>query len=709
MPEAKENRPEGNGAVHKEASGSGFVSTNFTSDSSLLPEDLDRVQLWDSSGCTNLTELSDITLAEHRSWEIFGDADAGIGPAQYRYELDGRQIDPVSVFHAMKLREQQQQEQEARRLQQQVSAPAGDREFAPTPDMDLLHRAAEKYLTEISDRPEVGLRQIYGELFETIHAFFTLENARRKQAKDAGKGSWPTLTLPKDLPESIMVKVLLARFHIRAINLAAEDDAETALLGIYCDDPSDDRFGLYITKESAIRKLGYQLKTTMTSKAAESLLKTLKDHAPVVFRTGQAIEGKHASDAHLIPVANGIFDHQQQILLPFSPEHVFLRKSPVRYVANAQNPVIPQPDGEPWDVESWIASLSDDEGVEDLLWELLSALMRPGVRWDKAAFLHSTKGNNGKGTFCQLGRNLVGADGHTSIAISKFDGQFALTKLITAQAVITDENPVGAFTKDLSTFKEVITGDVTTMERKYKDPLSIRFQGMTWQCVNDFPKSRDKSASYTRRQLFIPFRKWFGADGVERKWIKHDYISRPEVLEYVLAKALHMTHTELSNPPACQALLAEFQRENDSVLEFWEDHKEEFQWDLLPKTFLYELFIAWLRKTNPGAETPPKLRMFWQRLREILEDSPDWHVPVRPNDPSKVSAVRPAGRMAAAEPLVLYYDLKDWQNGAYSGNDPSRKALPAPLAPNYEGVLRGAAAASAAAPATPTDQITAET
>ena len=81
----------------------------------------------------------------------------------------------------------------------------------------------------------------------------------------------------------------------------------------------------------------------------------------------------------------------------------------MNYNPNAKNPVIHNPDdGTDWDVESWMADLSDDPEIVNVLWKILGAVIRPNVAWGKAAWLYSESGNNGKGTLCQLMRALCG-------------------------------------------------------------------------------------------------------------------------------------------------------------------------------------------------------------------------------------------------------------------------------------------------------------
>jgi putative DNA primase/helicase len=555
--------------------------------------------------------------------------------------------------------------------------------FVPTSTETLTERAITAVLASIIDDDSITPSEIRDALLQRINAELDLENRGRKDFYSPS----PQLFKIHALDEMTVARVLLARQRIVAISLTGAHAAEDALLSMYCDMGADE--GLYLIDDAPIVRLASQLRPSFSSNAIESLLKRMRTHAEVVTKT---------TDPHLIPVANGVFDHDQQILLPFSPAYVFLTKSPVDYDESAQNPLIVAPDGDSWDVETWISDLSDDEGVPELLWETLSAIVRPGVRWNKALFLHSSRGNNGKGTFCELGRGLVGQSGHASIPIANFGKPFALSELVRARAIITDENSVGAFAKDLGDFKSVVTGDTFTLDRKYKNPVSVSFSGTVIQCVNDFPKSRDKSASYSRRQLFVPFRKWFGGEGVERGYIKSDYLHRPEVLRYVLRRVLHMTHTELSNPPACQDLLALFQRENDPVRDFAarfgllepEDADDEFMWDLLPSSFLHVLFVADFRIRNP-AGIPLGDREFASRLAEILIDSSAWR-PTRVEATGEPGKERPKGRMDAPEPLIVRFDLKDWMNENYTGSDPNKLCTPAPLKANYRGYVRESAA-----------------
>lgn len=545
--------------------------------------------------------------------------------------------------------------------------------YVPKSEDAVINEGVTSYL-ESAD-PSRSIPEARDEMLSYIAVACKVENMDRyahSKVIDPDKNKrapFTPIAAPKALDEISIVRLLLSRERIVVVDLTGKRRADDAvLLAMYRESGPD--AGLYVTGETEIAALASQARPSFKSRDLESLIKRIRYHAPRVDRT---------LDAHLIPVNNGIYDHERRELLPFDPKYVFLAKSPVDYDPQAESPVITMPDGVDWEVGKWITELSDDEGVPELLWEIISAAVRPGVRWNKAVFLHSSRGNNGKGTFCALLRELVGPDGCASVPIANFSKPFALSELVHARAIITDENSVGAFAKDLGDFKSVITGDAFILDRKYKDPVSVSFSGLVVQCVNDFPKSRDKSASYTRRQLFVPFRKWFG--DIERGYIKQDYLRRPDVLRYVLRVALEMDHEEFSNPVACQDLLEQFQRENSPVRDFWSEFEDQFVWDLLPTAFLYQLFVAWFRDTHPSG-IPVNRNEFATQLMEILSDSTVWDF----RDTQKKH--RPSTHMITPEPLIAQYDLKEWQNPSYRGSDLYGKCVPSPLKLNYIGVKR---------------------
>ena len=228
-------------------------------------------------------------------------------------------------------------------------------------------------------------------------------------------------------------------------------------LAVYRDDESVK--GIYDTSDSAIFYYIRKISPLADTKQIKQIISHIETYAPVRFRN---------NDKDLVAVNNGIFDYKEKVLLDFDPKYVFLSKSRVDFNSDAKLINITMPDGEVWNIESWFETLSDDPEVVNSLWEITSAILRPCVDWNKAVFLLSPIGNNGKGTFCVLLRNLLGPNSSASIPITNFSKDFMLTPLMKANAVICDENDVGGYLENAGYFKLAVTKDPMRINIKNK-------------------------------------------------------------------------------------------------------------------------------------------------------------------------------------------------------------------------------------------------
>ena len=436
----------------------------------------------------------------------------------------------------------------------------------------------------------------------------------------------------------------------------AHDDGNYDV-GVYQE--SGENEGTYDTSADGVERLIRTYNKAMSMRDVAETVAVLRTVCPHVERN---------KNPDLIAVNNGVYDYSAKFLLGFDPAFVFTSKCHVDFVEGAKNPVIHNDDdGTDWDVVSWMNELSDDPEVVRLLWEVVGAVIRPNVAWNKSAWFYSTLGNNGKGTLCTLMRNLCGAGAWASIPLKAFSEPFMLEPLTRVSAIITDENDTGTFVDDAAALKSVITHDPFQMNRKFKDPRSVLFNGFMVQCVNEMPKLKDRSESMYRRLLVIPFEKRF--EGHERKYIKGDYLGRKEVLEYVLYHLLAETdYYELDEPERCLELLEDYKSFNDPVRQFCEDTLPRLSWDLVPWEWLYLIYEGWYRRYMPSGRIQSK-KSFLKDFRQLLGDYPDWTC--------SDNQASTAGRMDYPEPLILEYDVKTLMTG-YRGTDRGRICMPVP-------------------------------
>lgn len=535
---------------------------------------------------------------------------------------------------------------------------------------DVLRVLTEGYLESIDRNNIPEPATIEADLLEEIQQAIDTQN----QARNNGEPKWKP---PLKLGFQQIATIIAYLYPVYRIATAGENaDTTYDLLAIYQSEGPDE--GIYVTSDEAFRNLARKYNYQITTKEFNEFMTALRDMVP---------RKERCHEPNLIAVNNGIFDFDTKQLLPFTPDLVFMAKSRVNYNPNATNITIHNPDdGTDWDVESWMTELNDDPEVVNVLWEVIGAVVRPNVAWDKSAWFYSETGNNGKGSLVELLRQLCGNGSYAVLPLADMGKDFMLEPLTRATAILVDENDVGIYIDKAANLKAIITNDAISINRKFKQAISYKFYGFMVQCLNEMPRIKDRSDSFWRRQLFIPFDKCF--TGAERKYIKHDYLHRTEVLEYVLYRVLNMNNYELSVPAVCKAALEEYKEFNDPVRQFIDEIVPRLAWDLAPYTFLYDLYRAWYERNYPKG-TVSSSATFKKEFRKLMEGHPVW-------DCSDHTKNRRTGtKLDYPEMLIQEYHLTAWMNPRYTASyDKAKMCKPDNLQPTYTGMVRRAASQS---------------
>lgn len=502
----------------------------------------------------------------------------------------------------------------------------------------IIRNVTNDYIASIDKANPPSPSQMEQELLEQFKIAVTAENAiLDKNERMHIISELPSITIAKLLVETQSV-VLLAK--------APNATRRECILACYNSDASSPNYGIYESEEMILRALIRKFQEELPEKKFKEIFLGLQEIAPIRIIN---------QNKDLIALANGIFYYKSKMLVPFSPDYIFDAKSPVKFNPNAQNVVIHNvEDGSDWDVDSWVQELSDDPEVVHLLWQILGAIVRPYVPWNKAIFLFANSGNNGKGCLIQLLESLIGNGRYLSSSFEELEDRFALSSLVSGQiAILSDESSVGTYIESSKRFKSLVQGDSIYVDRKNRDAVQLVFRGLMVFSFNMLPRVRDTTGSFQHRYIVVPFDKCF--TGEERKYIKSDYLKRQEVLEYIIFKTLNImdTYYEFDEPERCQRYKHNYAVSNDFVFEFLQEVLPQLTWNYVPKIFLYELFVAYSKVHNPSLRVE-KESMFWAKVIPIIKDSfsDEWNTHDS-NYPSKAYGF-------PDEPLIVEYNMYGW-------------------------------------------------
>lgn len=464
-------------------------------------------------------------------------------------------------------------------------------------------------------------------------------------------------------PKNVRISVgeyailLLHIIPIALITPASKHDEPTnikePIVYIYDFDETSPTHGLYIPARKLLIEIIYNAAPHEDFYFHNRIYKTMIQTIPEVRET---------SDVNRIFVKNGIFNKETQQLEPFRQNEYRLAKIQTNYNPNAISPTITMPDGVDWTFDSWLDELVDhDPDRLTQMWQIITAALNPGRVYNKCVIFYSRQGNNGKGTLGQVLKNIIGEGLYSSVNIKNFGVRFRTQQLLGKILNIADENPVGAYIDGTDEFKAAITGDDIQIEAKGKDAYPMQVRMLNIQMMNGTLLTRDKSNSIYRRLLIVPFTHTF--TGIERPYIKHDYMDRTDVKEYILKQALEApVVTEFIITKENEEALYRTQVENNSVFEFFDEFLPRFKWDVLPTKFLYDLYVSWMSKDNANGK-PVKKSAFIEYATDYLEKTNQWNARVTQKDIIKVGA-----RMDADEPLITEYNLVDFFDPDYKGS-----------------------------------------
>ena len=276
------------------------------------------------------------------------------------------------------------------------------------------------------------------------------------------------------------------------------------------------------------------------------------------------------ADANLIAFNNGVLNIADNSFGDFSPEYIITNKIPHNYNPDAHSELL----------DSVINKLAcGDENVKTLLLQSIGYCFYRRNELRKSFFLLGEK-RNGKSTFLDMVGTLLGEDNTANLDLCEIGDRFRTAELTGKLANIGDDIN-DEWVSNTAVFKKVVSGDVVTVERKGKDPYKLRSFAKFFFSANSLPRlGRGKdSRAVLDRLVIIPFDAKFSKDDNDYDpFIKYK-LRDESVMEALIAQAVPalrdvLADQEFAKCSKVDANLAEFEKSNNPLLEFYEEVDE---------------------------------------------------------------------------------------------------------------------------------------
>lgn len=248
------------------------------------------------------------------------------------------------------------------------------------------------------------------------------------------------------------------------------------------------RNGVYVPGNREIE--GEMIKYLPTLKAAQRI-EVLK-YLDII-----CAENTEGAGANLIAFNNGLFDVMTNEIKPFDPEQIITNKIPWDYDSSAYSEI----------ADKTLNRLAcNDSQIRALLEECIGYCFFRRNELSKAFVLTGDK-SNGKSTFLDMVKNVLGEGNYSALDLAELDERFSVAtmagKLANIGDDISDDFLQG---RSVANFKKLVSGNQVKAEIK-NDP-NVFFMKPTVKLLfsaNDIPRMKDKTGAVLRRLVLIPF------------------------------------------------------------------------------------------------------------------------------------------------------------------------------------------------------------
>lgn len=280
----------------------------------------------------------------------------------------------------------------------------------------------------------------------------------------------------------------------------------------------------------------------------------------------------------------------------------------------------------PNEADAFLDSIADgDADVVAALKEVMGACMCSKRVLSQSPMLigraggASGKASNGKSTYLNWLRQILGTENVSSLDIATLGQRFQAGRVVGKLANLGDDIPDGFLKGDeLSMFKKLVTGDAIYTDVKNGDGYEFRPTASMVFSMNAVPRLSDTTDGIFRRLAFIPFRNRFapGLPGYDPNMAAK--LAKPEALKRgaalgLLALGELIERGGLTPIPDMVAEIEEVKQDNDSVTRWlFEECVTVADVDKRPTATVFNEYFDWCK--GAGERNPCSLRTFSSRM-----------------------------------------------------------------------------------------------
>lgn len=245
---------------------------------------------------------------------------------------------------------------------------------------------------------------------------------------------------------------------------------------------------------------------------------------------------------------------------------------------------------------------------KQLILQMIGYSLTRTIREQKLFFLYGESASNGKSTLLNVIRQLIGKENISSVSLEDLTSNGFMQAELDGKLVNIFADLSSKFLKDVSSVKNLVTGDTQSVSRKFGQPFELTPHCKLLFSTNEMPKSQ-KDKGWYRRMLIIPFEMQFkGTD------FDIGTVTNPDALNYLGTMALKEYQKLYNKPSNDDTKWADWESSMKYLKQYKEDTDSAY-------AFFNSLDLSALNCTVVGNQRLYLKSDLFNRYKEFVEEN----------------------------------------------------------------------------------------
>lgn len=325
-------------------------------------------------------------------------------------------------------------------------------------------------------------------------------------------------------------------------------------------------------------------------------------------------------DLSTLPAGRRLNDHEDMICLQsgmFNLRTGELAPHDKSFYATYMLPILFDPARVP-DCPTWKTCLEQwigDPGAIREAQKFAGYCLTRETRYEKMLILFGP-GGDGKSTFMNILRALVGENNCSHIPMGRLEDQFYLSRLV--DKLINMSTEIESKAMQSQEIKAIVSGDPISASFKNQTPFDfVPFCKLVYS-TNRLPKMLDNSDGFFRKIMIIRFEGQFVKSGQADIFLKDKLLEElPGIFAWALMGLVMLREEGFRETASMAASIHDYKRINNNVLYFIERHVER---DLAGKEVKAAVYEEYVKRCKSWNLMPLGEPLFRQEFLKLLRD-----------------------------------------------------------------------------------------